>query len=799
VCLGIFYYIYILNRSINAQKIKIEENNTILSLTNDLVYSVQQAQALTNMYISTQEEVYVSDYQNIYTRVGLIIDTLLSLPNNHLQYEKIVEIGALLDENESIISKLNKQFIENNPFDTIHQTILNQKFIRSSDSLLINAFRYDTTINKKSKRNFWGRLVDLFVPAKTKDTLLTVSTIQYDTINIPQNTISTDISNILADIQAASQQASKKYLAQLTEIRRYVNNLIISERQISEQISNLLLSLHRETINSILNEIEKSERILKKNYRFLLISGIISLLLILVFIWLIINDVNKGRAARKALEEANELTKRLMEERHKLLLSVSHDIKAPLTSILGYTDLWQQDSNISKELQGLSSVENSGKYILSLLDNLLEFSKLEQGTLEINKTNFHLETLCNETKEMFSPLIEKKQLDFEYDFSAEKTLWIHSDRLKIKQIIANIFSNAIKYTQKGKITFSINYTNNNLHFTITDTGAGIPEKELDKLFKPFSRVEKNNSLAAGSGFGLYVVKGFVDLLQGDITINSKENTGTSVSIHIPAEKAITENTNAFENSSKIDCLPDKKYKLLAIDDDGSLLSMLQEMIVRLGHEITVCHSLTEFEKQLPEISKYDFVLTDMEMGSFSGLDILQKVKETNNQIPVIVMTARGDFDIEKAINQGFGKYLSKPFSLKSLQELLGRKQKETNGNSSSSNSAEHFKLLSEMFDNDTEAVKNILKVFVDTTSDNMVLLQQCINEDNFATAQSLCHKMLPMYAQLEAVESVVILKKMDSMRGKNPDKYPSWKEDLAELIRLSDSLIEFIKEEYFTD
>ncbi len=795
ICCGMLFYIYKFSNGVKEQKDRIEANNIILSLTNNLIYSVQQAQASTSLYVSTQNRNYISSFQEAYYNIDQVIDSLLLLSGNQLQREKLIEIGLLLDKSKMIIHQLNKEFVKSNPFDTIYQTIMDYQLEKHTDSLLFITVRQDTTIQSAPKKNFWDRLANLFAPKKNIDTLLTITTLVSDTLKIPQE----DTSGILSDIQTVSEYANKTYTTQITKIQRQVNNLILSDRQISEEIFNLLLNLHRETINSVLYEIEASEQIIKKNYKFLLIGGILSLVLILVFILLIINDVNKGRAARKALEEANELTKRLMEERHKLLLSVSHDIKAPLTSILGYADLWQQDTSLSKKLSGIFSIQNSGNYILSMLENLLEFSKLEQGTLEIHQTNFHLESLYNEVKEMFIPLVNKKQLEFDCEFCPEKTLWLHSDRLKIKQIIANILSNAIKYTQKGKITFLVDYRNNRLCFIITDTGVGIPEKELDKLFKPFSRIEKNIVLAKGNGFGLYLVKGLVDLLQGVIIIQSKEGEGTNVTIKIPVKTVTVGNVNAPENIPLSNYLPNKKYKLLVIDDDNSLLSMLQEMIIRLGYEITVCSSLIEFEKQLSDISHYDFILTDMEMGSFSGLDILQKIKEKNTQIPVIIMTARSDFDITQALNQGFDGYLPKPFSLKSLQELLASEHEETNNNFSSNKTDKDFKSLYEMLDGDKEAVKNILKVFVNTTSENTVLLQQCINEDDFITAQSICHKMLPMFSQLETVEAVVILKKMDSMRGKNSNEYSFWKEDLEELIRLSDVLIEFIKEEYFTD
>ena len=332
-----------------------------------------------------------------------------------------------------------------------------------------------------------------------------------------------------------------------------------------------------------------------------------------------------------------------------------------------------------------------------------------------------------------------------------------------------------------------------LSFVVHDTGVGIPDKDLVNLYKPFSRIEKNSLLAKGSGFGLYVVKGLVDLLQGNIAIQSKESEGTRVEIRIPCEKVNPEQTNVDEPVSDTYCLSNEKHKLLVIDDDNSLLSMLQEMILRLGHEVTVCNSLQEFETHLPNIATYELVLTDMEMGDYSGIDILEKVRKTNPQTPVVVMTARSDYGKIKALSHGFDGYLPKPFTLKLLQNLLGMETKETITDTSS-HSTEDFKLLHEMFDGDMETITSILNVFVNTTTDNLLSLQQMVDEDNFKMTQSLCHKMLPMFAQLEDTETVTILKKMDSMRERNADEYPLWKEDMIEFIRLSNLLINFIKE-----
>ncbi|MDR0368407.1 MAG: response regulator [Bacteroidales bacterium] len=790
ICSGMLFSVYKLSSSIDAQKEKIEANNVILTLTHKLISSVEQAQASANLYASTQNSHYISHFQGTYFDMEQIIDSLLLLSGDRLRKEKLIEISRLLNTSKLIIHNLNQEFVKINPFDTLYQTILDHHPQQENDSLLFITIRRDSILTPAPKQSFWHRLANLFVPQKNTDSLLTIRSLKSDTLKIHQ----ADTSDLLSDIQTVSEHASKTYTTQITKIKKQVNNLILSDRQISDEISALLLGLHSETIHSIMQEIQTSEQILKTNYRLLLIAGIVSMILTLIFILLIINDLKKGRLARKALEEANELTERLMEERHKLLLSVSHDIKTPLTSILGYVDLWQQDAQQMNALQGLSSVQNSGKYMLTLLENLLEFSKLEQGTSEILQSDFKVEDLCNEIADLVLPLVRKKNLNFLYTFSPKETLWIRSDRLKIKQIVINILSNAIKYTQQGDIVFEADYVKNRLRIVVSDTGVGIPEKELDELFKPFSRIEKNNSLAKGSGFGLYVVKRLVDLLQGVIIVQSKEGKGTHIKISIPAKEIKDADSPAeVVQTEEKQHLSNKKCRLLAIDDDSSLLSMLQAMTKHLGHEIVVCYSLAEFESQLPEIANYDIILTDMEMGSYSGVDILQKTRAVNAAVSVIVMTGRNDFDLAKATKLGFNGYLPKPFFLKSLRKMLEGKVQEDGGSSLSND----FQSLNEMFGGDEETIKEILRVFIRSTHENIALLQQYMQEDNFGATQALCHTMLPMYAQLNATECVEMLKKMDSMRGKNARKYPHWKEDMEAFIRLSHSLVEYIDEKYF--
>jgi signal transduction histidine kinase/CheY-like chemotaxis protein len=790
VCCGMIFYIYTFRNSIDIQKEHIEQNNKVLSLTNELIYLVQQSQTTTNLYLTSKDKQYLLLFEDLSCKIKSCIDSLFIVSGNQQNNDNLLEINQLLEDKKLVISKLNEQFTKQNPFDTINQRLQNY----NPESVLKDTFflvttPYDTIIKYPSKKTFWRRLVHLFAPHKHLDTVTTITMLKRDTIKVKLN----DSLHVLYDIQHVSKEASKHYSTQMNKIKKQVDDLIIGEQEISMQISVLLIKLHHETLDSIMNEIEKSDQILAKNYQYLLIGGILSLILVLILIIMIIHDVNKSKIARKALEEAHIITKRLMENRHKLLLAISHDIKAPLASILSYLNLWQQDTEKSKELQGLSSMQNSGKYIISLLENLLEFSSLEQGKQEVILINFQVQELCDEIAEMFSPLALQKNITFNYESHIDDNLFVCSDRMKIKQIITNLLSNSVKYIIEGNITFHVVYQNEKLYFTVTDTGVGIPQDEINNLFKAFSRVDKHSYLAKGSGLGLYVVKGLTDLLQGEISIHSEVEKGTQIKVLIPAKQILDTDRKTLFSKNAVNLPTHKKYNMLIVDDDISLLTVLKEMLLSLGHHATVCATMTEFNKYVNNLSEFDIILTDMEMGIYSGIDILKKVRQTAIAIPVIIMTAQYEFNSVKAAKEGFDAYLSKPFTLNALLELFGSSaQAKTKLHAKGKNY--NPTSLFEMFDEDKEVINTILTTFIQATLANIEHLQKTLQEKDIVTAQYLCHKMLPMFAQLGADKATEILKKMDVSRGKTMEEYPQWENDTIEIIHLSEELIAEVKQ-----
>ncbi len=764
---GMFFYFYTYGYNVDNQKKDIEEQHKDLARTEELIRSINHAQTEANLYVTTQQSRHLRLFRKQMGQIEQAIDSMRLDISSTPQDSILSEITLLLKEKDRAITALNKQFSNKTPIDTIPPQVETPEPITITEFPTETTIIQDTIVNTSDKKSFWKRLSNVFSPEQKEDTVLVVTKLQTNTVITPPDTM---------PVKEVMEQARQEFTERITAIERQVSQLIIADQEISSRISDLLIKLYSQIVQSRVEEIQKEEAILQKNNKQVFIIGVIALLVILLFIILIIHDVNKGSAARKALEKANIRTKQLMDSRHQLLLSVSHDAKTPLNSILGYLELWQNRKELSEK--EIASIQNSGKYILALLENLLEFSSLEQGTLQVSPKDFYLQKLCQETTDMFAPLAHNKKLSFKCKFDFKSDLCLYSDPLKIRQILINILSNAVKYTSEGEITFEVRYADDNLYCCIEDTGVGIPADQIDNLFKPFSRITENNSIAEGNGFGMYVVKGLVDLLQGHINLQSERNIGTRVRVFIPIKEG--------------ECKPSdlSTKKLLIIDDDYAFLSMINEICLNLGHTVTTCNTLSDFQKVLPYIGEYNMVFTDMEMNTFTGKDILAEIRNSHPQIPVIIMTARGDYNEEIAKAAGFDGYLSKPITVESIRSLAGGRNSASTGDN----------VLEQMFGQDTDAIMNILETFIQVSIENIVLLRESIKENDFHKAQALCHKMLPMFMQVNApAETITLLKEMDAMRSKEATDYPEWKEKINCLLEETEELLIKIQDQYFTD
>lgn len=764
ICVGMVAYTYYLKADIKEQKERVSHYHEESVLVNRMIDQVNRAQIEVNRYVATRQTKHYKAFQQNLSDVEGLVDTLKMSARDSSQHELLQEIKGLLKEKGRIILQLNRQFGDSASSGKVNELI--EQYTPAVQEVIVSTTVKDTLIQSVPKKGFWRKLSGLF--SSDKDTLVTQSIVTTDTVKI----VKPDSIQLANEVSGIVEQVEESYKTRLSNIERQVYRLINADHEISTKLYSSLIEFYDHILYNRWSEVQRSDNLVSENSAYSMISGGIALVLILLFLLLIFRDVNRAYTMRKLLEEANERTEQIMKSRHQLLLSVSHDVKTPLNSILGNLELKEAGGRFEPE--EIRAMENSGKHILSLLENLLHFSALEQGHLKTEEQTFYLSDFCREVCDMFHPLITQKRLQFLTEFNFPKDLFLRADALRLKQIIINVLSNAVKYTQTGSVRMEIEYNKSRLWCRITDTGVGIPKDRIDTVFKPFSRIEEHASMASGSGFGMYVVKGLVDLLNGSIRLSSEEAQGTQVTIIIPVSELSVEKK---DDSSK---------KILLIDDDPSFLAMLETMLQCLGHTVKICHTLAEFEKELSSADRYDLILTDRQMGPFSGNNILEKVRQQSLRIPVVVITASSDYTEAQAKEEGFSAFLRKPVSISSLQQIVGGKQ------------TFNMHSLHEMLENDTEMIREVLNAFVTTTEENLLHLRVALANKAIDQIASLAHKMLPMFLQIGDQTTSSALEKMEKYREKSLQELTDWEYEVETLIENADKLMRTIKEQYLT-
>jgi len=784
LCAALFYYIFNLRNSIENQRSNIKMQHDALSWVNQFTKNVHGAQNAANLYAFTEQSKYKREFNAYRDRIQAQTDSLINFEINEENIRMVNEISSLIQSKGRLSNELSRQFHDFNPLAEFDRTIDDYIPPKSEEELVVTTVSKDTIIHvpkKAVKKNFWQRIGSAFNPTETEDSIVHISIERSDTLRIMQQ--QPDTVNILADLRVLSEKAKVEYWNKIKDYESKTQELVRADNQLSEQISTLLIHLNQEILDSTIVEIEKSEALIQENMQTSVLIGAVTLILIIIFIILIISDVNKGYRARRAAEEAKRKTEEIMESRHKLLLSVSHDIKAPLTSIMGHVELMDKTGN-EKEI---ASIQQSADHILNLLNNLLEYSSLEQGKLQVSKEAFDIGQLCEEVTEMFAPIAKHKNLAFHFENSIAPNTILNSDKLKIRQILTNLISNGIKYTLEGSVSFKARLGRGLVVFDIIDTGVGIPEDKLEEVFKPFVRIETYNQFAEGSGYGMSVVKGLVSLLDGEIHIESEVGKGSHFEVRIPVEVMESAEPDEATEDSK------KSLNIMVIDDDNTLLSVIDNMLRRIGHQAIPCRSMSDLEGALLQLGDYDYILTDREMGAVSGNDILQRVKEVDPEKTVILMTGRIEYNTEKAKEEGFDGFLQKPFNLKQLENMFGNVAPSTEEEETA---FPDFPAFSAMMGNDKEAMTDILRVFVQSTADDLVTMNTLLENSDFVEMQSLCHKMLPMFTQLE--RDTTFLARMNAMRGKGETEadYPEWKDDAVQFMAQADELMDLLEEKY---
>lgn len=540
--------------------------------------------------------------------------------------------------------------------------------------------------------------------------------------------------------------------------------------ELNIQFIKFVTSFNHQIQNAFLIKEQKISEIQKNSFLLIAYMLVFAMLLLLVFYFIIHRDIRQKMKGHKKMEKIAEENKMLLEMQKKIILTVSHDIRGPLGNINNCAELAIDTREKKKRNVYLENVRKSCHHILYLVNNLLDIYRMNEKKDSKNDIFFKLNTLTEHIITRYSQVINNKGLLFTTELSGLEVT-VKADICRIEQILDNLLTNAIKFTEVGEIRFIANYKNEKLTMEVQDTGIGMNKETLSRIFDPFEQAaQKINS--EGFGLGLSIVKGLVELLDGQISVESSIGKGSVFRVILPVCKTdeVVEETND-SNVSEIH-LP---QHILVIDDDPVQLKVIKEMLER---NKVFCETSSNIKETVQALRKqnFDIILTDIQMPGTDGFSILKLLRNSNignsRTVPIIVMTARKDKDVQYFIEAGFFDCIYKPFSIKellfSISAVIQQKKKEED-------TLDFKSLTTEISDK-----QNILELFIKETEREITELQVALAKENTKQLYETVHRMLPIWELLQTND--VLLAYHNMLSNKCTDKELLRKETEAIIV-----------------
>lgn len=708
------------------------------------------------------------DQQNLRT------DSLLTLLHEKDQ-NTIQMLRVLSEANDSLLSASEIEEIISEQDSVITQQRVQHRVITKRDSL----------ITTPKKKGFFKRLAEVFSPSKQDSAVLVNTSLEVATDTILQPTTSKD--SLQQKIRMATEE---KRLQRKKTIRRTSTKYQRMNTQLTARMDSLIKQYEEEMTLRARQDAELQQEVRMRSAR--IIGGIAvgAVLLSAFFLILIMRDISRSNRYRQQLEVANKRAEDLLVAREKLMLAITHDFKAPLGSIMGYTELLSRLTEDERQRFYLDNMKSSSEHLLKLVSDLLDFHRLDLNKAEVNRVTFNPSQLFDEIYVSFEPLTAAKGLALQCHVAPELNGRYISDPLRLRQIVNNLLSNAVKFTQKGEISLTASYDSSKLTIAIADTGKGMASEDRERIFQEFTRLSGAQG-EEGFGLGLSIVKKLVTLLEGTIDVQSTLGKGSCFTVTLPlypvgksiAESESTESENADITEESAVIPPMKVIRVLLIDDDRIQLNLTAAMLKQHGIDAVCCEQLEQLIEQLRS-SVFDVLLTDIQMPAINGFDLVKLLRASNipqaKTIPVIAVTARSEMDKAALHEHGFAGCLHKPFTVKELLMTVNEGQlsaDEAHITEDMATAGINFSALTAYSEDDPEAASSIIQTFIEETGKNIERMQQALNDKEVDGIAAMAHKLLPLFTMIGVDEAIPLLEWLEVQRGQDFSKKVKEKTD----------------------
>lgn len=711
-------------------------------------------------------------------------------------------ISSLLKEEQKNLKQLSDAMAGKPNKNYLHDKV--KSLNTGKDSILVHSKAPQTHEAKKTtvevlktRKGFFRRLADAFKKehAETLSVKQDSNRAVIDSVTTPVN-VAGNVANILEQIDRKEKVETQDHKQ---NINREMEELKMVSAKLALRSAKHLSDVHQREKDAMQESISKAMEARKHLLWQMELLAIVAFLAIVVMIWLIWRDAKKERIYQENLEAANEEIQRIMNQRERLLLTITHDIKAPAASISGFIDLMKDYVSNPQGIECLQNIKNSAAHLSHLVASLLDYHQLENGLMKVQPTSFSPAQLVAESVEGMRLRAEEKGLEISFECkmkgmgtsdSPMKKEFFRADAFRIRQILDNLVSNAIKYTDQGSVTIQAQVSKvmgkPMLTLSVKDTGKGMTNEEKQKVFHAFTRLKSAQGIE-GTGLGLSITQELVSLLGGEIILHTTQGKGSTFIVTIPVEPAPKEETQnknqtGVGDDKALDSNPEEKendsaspqvsvekkkktefanHKILILDDDKLQLQLLQEMLRRIvgdTWQVFACNhvmdALTTLHNEQPAL-----MLMDIEMPEMNGMDMITHINHT--QMMVVAMTAHDTSILEQLQKAGFDDCLFKPFSMEKLSDILGidsQPQLDAHSEtpsqpdlSSQQKSKPQLDSLLAFAGGDEEAAKEILDTVKQELAAHLENLKEAIEEESLSTDRigKAAHKLLPITTMMQ--------------------------------------------------
>ncbi|UII21125.1 ATP-binding protein [Fulvivirga ligni] len=623
------------------------------------------------------------------------------------------------------------------------------------------------------------------------------------TKNTGKDISSKDIGNLISQIGREENQ-------NLQAIKAQELKLTIQDEQVMRKVRKLAAQFEEREKKASINRAQTAEKATDRATNFITITWFITLGIFAFLLFIIFNDIARNQKNKDRLRKAKDNAEKLARVKEEFLSNMSHEIRTPLNSIIGFTEQLASTPLQKDQHQYLNSIQRSGSHLLRLINDILDYAKLESGKLSMESIGFRMRESIANIIASFEVQLAKKQLQINSVIDPEIPEILVGDPVRFEQILINLVSNAIKFTEDGQIDIEIKHlsTEENVCFIelmVKDSGIGIPEHKLGSIFKDFSQVDSSVTRKyGGTGLGLSIVKKIIKQIGGDISVRSKVGEGTSFIIHLNY-KVGTSQDLSHTKKSNLDTSAVRGCKIMVVDDQEYNLELISVIFDKWQIQGTLLNSGKDAIEAFKQ-DKFDLIFMDMQMPEMSGVEAVRKIRsiETGERTTIIALTAAtSQEEANECLQAGMDDCLLKPFTQKELYNtivaVLGTGDKATaddNENSAETKGTNSLDLtdLYELADGDPNFVVNMLEIYIKNFSADLEQMESAVAQQDIKKAGSKAHKMIPPTRHLGFQELVTILKKIET-KSENEENFNEIQRLLEEVKSLYQVILPHIKSE----